>query len=377
MELLKQDDCRKQILGITLLLFAISAFLFGKSVAANTPDWLVRSPQVFQMDSTALSRAFQQAEQLAPPLESLLVARGPALVGEKYFNGRGLNHLWNIKSASKSILSILVGIALNQGYLQSLDQTVDEFFPEYFSEHPDSGKEAITLRDLITMRAGLQTTSFYNYGDWVSSGNWSWWTLDRPLISVPGTRMIYSTGNSHLLSVILTRATGMPTLDFARQNLLDPLGIRRVRWPQDPQGYYFGGNNMFFRPRDLLKIGDLYLNNGRHQTKQVVPMSWVWESTRPYVQSRFSRHWQGFFWWTDWYAGYRSIFAWGHGGQFIFVVPQLTLVVVCTSSLTDRPDHGNHNENILHLLEDYIIPAVVHPVIKQQSVLKLNRRTGL
>jgi len=349
-----------------LLLAGLLASLAGEVRAAD-PAWVVRSPQVFHMDSTTLALAYRRAKSLAPPLESLLIARGPALVGEAYFNGRGPGNFWNIKSASKSILSILIGIAREQGYLQSLDQTIDQFFPEYFAQSSPTPKEAITLRDLITMRAGLQTTSFYNYGEWVTSDNWARWTLDQPLISPPGTRMIYSTGNSHLLSVILTRATGMSTLDFAREHLLEPLDIRRIRWSQDPQGYYFGGNNMALRPRDLLKIGELYLNNGQHRGRQIVHGTWVWESTRPYVQSRFSHHWQGYFWWTDWYGGYRTVFAWGHGGQFIFIVPQLSLVVVCTSSLTDRPDKGNHNENVLRLLEDYIIPAVVQPAHRRQA----------
>lgn len=360
---------------VTALLLGTLAQPAGDLQAAD-PAWMVRAPQVFRMDSTTLAQAYRQAKTLAPPLESLLVARGPALVGEAYFNGRGPGNLWNIKSASKSVLSILIGIALDQGYLQGLDQTIDEFFPEYFARHSALQKETITLRDLITMRAGLQTTSFYNYGEWVTSDNWAWWALDQPLISSPGRRMIYSTGNSHLLSVILTQATGMSTLEFAREHLLNPLDIRRLRWSRDPQGYYFGGNNMALRPRDLLKFGELYLNNGQHRGRQIVPGSWVWESTRPYVQSRFSHHWQGYFWWTDWYGGYRTVFAWGHGGQFIFVVPQLSLVVVCTSSLTDRPDKGDHNANILRLLEDYIIPAVVQPENRRPADGKTIVNTG-
>ncbi len=339
-------------------LFVIIRLLAGESLCAETPDWQVRSPVYFRMDSVALERAFRQAETISPPLESMLISRGTALVAEQYFNGFDAGDFWNIKSASKSILSILVGIALQEGYLDSLDQTIDQFFPEYFEDRTASEKRRITLRDLITMRAGLETTSFFNYGRWVTSSNWAYWALEQPLVSEPGTRMIYSTGNSHLLSVILTRATGVSTRDLAERYLFDPLGIERVIWPRDPQGYYFGGNNMALHPRDMLKIGELYLSNGRYQDEQIVPITWVRESTRRYVQSRFSRHWQGYFWWTDRFAGYRTTFAWGHGGQFILVVPDLDLVVVCTSSLTERPDHGNHNDNVLRLLEEYIIPSI-------------------
>ncbi len=341
-----------------LCVLVVVGLVAGESLQSAPPTWQVRSPAYFRMDSVALERAFRQARAISPPLESLLISRGTALVAEQYFNGFNVGDLWNIKSASKSILSILVGIALQEEYLDSLDQTIDQFFPEFFNNRSAPEKRQITLRDLITMRAGLETTSFFNYGNWVTSSNWAYWALAQPMVSEPGTRMIYSTGNSHLLSVILTRATGMSTREFAERYLFDPLGIERYIWPQDPQGYYFGGNNMALRPRDMLKIGELYLNNGRFRNEQIVPITWVRESTRRYVQSRFSRHWQGYFWWTDRFAGYRTTFAWGHGGQFILVVPDLELVVVCTSSLTNRPDHGDHNDNILRLLEKYIIPSI-------------------
>jgi len=283
------------------------------------------------------------------------------LVAEQYFNGFDANDFWNIKSASKSVLSVLIGIAIDEGYIESIHEPIAPYFPEYFEDRPVTDKNLITLQDLITMRSGLETTSNRNYGRWVTSRNWVLWALNQPLIREPGTSMIYSTGNSHLLSVILTRATGMSSLAFAREHLFEPLDINRVIWPRDPQGNYFGGNNMMFRPRDMLKIGHLYLNGGRYNGEQVVPISWVKESIGQYGQSRWSRHWQGYHWWTNWFDGYRTSFAWGHGGQFIFVVPNLDLVVVFTSSLTDRPDNGmNHNRGLLTLLEQYIIPAVIH-----------------
>ena len=337
---------------LIILALGFVTVLYGQS-------WKVRQPSVFRIDERDMERIYQRASEIAPPLESLLISRGNTLISEQYFGGLDRDDLANMKSASKSILSILVGIAIDQGYLSGVDQTIDEFFPEYFAENTNHRKADITIRDLITMRAGLETTSFYNYGKWVSSSNWALWALEQPMIAQPGRRMIYSTGNSHLVSVILAKATGMSTLNFAREYLFEPLGIRRVRWPTDPQGYHFGGNNMGMRPIDLMKIGQLYLNGGEYNGRQIVSRDWVKASVKQYIRSRHSGHYQGYYWWSNTYAGKWVFFAWGHGGQYCFVIPEFDVVVVFTSSLWNRNQHEHHhNSEILRMIEEYIIPAV-------------------
>jgi CubicO group peptidase (beta-lactamase class C family) len=279
-------------------------------------------------------------------------------IEERYFNGAGPSDGANLKSASKSVLSALVGIALDQGYLQNVHDTIGQFFPQYLDPEDEPAKQEITIEDLLTMRSGLETTSNRNYGRWVQSSNWVRHALSRPMADEPGGRMIYSTGNSHVLSALLTESTGMSTLDFARRYLADPLGIRIRSWMRDPQGIYFGGNEMHLTPRAMLEIGELYLNRGRVGDQQVVSESWIRESLEPRTQSRWSGREYGYGWWIRTLAGHRVHYAWGYGGQFIFVVSDLDLVVVATSSASPGRGRRSHLLAIYDLMEQDLLPAV-------------------
>ena len=184
-----------------------------------------------------------------------------AIVLERYFNGARAAQAANIKSASKSVISALVGIAIAKGHIKGVDQKIGDYFPELSSD-PEPKKRAITIEDLLTMRSGLESTSGRNYGAWVHSSNWVRFVLRRPLIDDPGTRVEYSTGSSHLLSAIITKAAGKSTWQFAQEELAKPLGFSLPRWTQDPQGIYFGGNEMSMTPRQMIAFGELYLNDG-------------------------------------------------------------------------------------------------------------------
>ena len=325
--------------------------------AADEPAWMVQPPAAFGLDHAALDRAFTRAADLAP-LNSLIIARRGEIVAEQYYRGMRPNRQTNIKSASKSVLSALVGIALEEGHLDSLNQPIAPLFPEYLGERADPRKQQITVRDLLTMRAGLESTSFGDsYGAWVTSDNWVKYALDQPLRSTPGTDMSYSTGTSHIVSALLTKATGMSTKAYAQSRLFDPLGIAPPSWQQDPQGIYFGGNNMALSPHALFKFGQLYLDDGRYGDQQIMPADWVAASTGQYVFQTRHGYRYGYFWWTETFGGVQTHFAWGYGGQYVFVIPELDMVVVCTSSLQDRRRRG-HNRRIHRLLADYVIPAV-------------------
>jgi CubicO group peptidase (beta-lactamase class C family) len=291
-----------------------------------------------------------------PRLRSLLVSVDGRLVEERYFHGATAARTANLKSASKSIIAILVGIAMDRGLLKSVDQPIGGFFPQYLKGQPD--KAAITIEDLLTMRAGLETTSNRNYGRWVLSGNWVRHVLQQPFDDEPGGRMIYSTGNSHLLSAIVTRASGISTLDFARRYLGTPLGMTIPAWTRDPQGVYLGGNEMHLRPRDLVKIGELYLNRGRVGERQVVSEAWVRESIEPRTTSRWSGRSYGYGWWIRELAGHNVVYAWGYGGQFAFVIPELRAVVVTTSVSDAGSERREHLDGIYDLVAETVMPAV-------------------
>jgi CubicO group peptidase (beta-lactamase class C family) len=293
-----------------------------------------------------------------PRLHSLLVSWRGDLLLERYYNGARATRPANIKSASKSVISALVGIAIDRKILAGVRQPIGPFFPE-LSAPSEAGKRAITLEDLLTMRAGLEGTSNRNYGAWVRSANWVRFVLSRELLEPPGVRMEYSTGNTHLLSAILTRATSKSTWQFAQETLARPLGFSLAQWTRDPQGIYFGGNEMVMTPRQMLAFGELYRNKGRVAGTQVVPGNWVEESFRLRTRSRFNDQGYGYGWWSREFAGHETFFAWGYGGQYIFVVPELDLVVVTTSSTAVGEERRSHRRTIFDVLEYSILPVVV------------------
>ena len=297
--------------------------------------------------------ALDRAARL-PRLQSLLVSHSGELVLEEYFNGASPTRPTNIKSVSKSVISALIGIAIHQGHLQGVDQPIVDFFADQLGQ--DAGKTRITIEDLLTMQAGLETTSNRNYGAWVQSGNWVDFALNQPLELQPGTVMEYSTGNTHLLSAILTSVTDLTTLEFARQTLASPLGFRLVEWPRDPQGIYFGGNDMEMTPRQMLAFGELYLNDGRADGRQIVPQEWVRASLRPRTESRREAgRYYGYGWGIRRTAGLQTPYAWGFGGQFIVLVPELDLVVVTTSDSSPTRDARSQRRRIFNLVEQQVV----------------------
>jgi CubicO group peptidase (beta-lactamase class C family) len=298
-------------------------------------------------------RALAVAKEL-PRLHSLIVSRDGEVVLEQYFNGTRATRPANVKSVSKSVVSALVGIAIGRKLIPSAQTPIATWFPELKSDR-DVRKRTISVEDLLTMRSGLESTSNRNYGAWVQSRNWVQHALRRPLISQPGTSMQYSTGNTHLLSAILTTAAKSSTWRFANDALGKPLGITFPQWPQDPQGIYFGGNDMLMTPRQMVAFGELYLNRGRVGSAQVVPESWVEQSLVPRGRSPISGTEYGYGWWIRELGGRDAFYAWGFGGQYIFVVPDLDLVVVTTSASTVAEDRRSHRRNVFDLVEQLIV----------------------
>lgn len=343
------------LLSAALICAAAPAPATGQA-DATPPPWQVRAPGGLGLDPAILARAYRRAGEMGP-LSSLLVARRGTLVAERYWHGLEPGEGVNVKSVAKSVVSALVGVALEEGHLEGLDRRVAGLLPEYFDPDTDPRKRRITLRHLLTMTAGLETTSFHNYGPWVNGDDWVAGALGQPVVAEPGEEMIYSTGSSHLLSVILTRAAGRSTRAFARDHLFGPLGVRVDGWQRDPQGYYFGGNNMALSSRDLWKFGELYRSRGRWEGRRILPEGWVSASWERRVVSDWNGFGFGYGWWARTLAGHEVRYAWGHGGQFLFVVPELELVVVVTS-VRSHPGNGDrHRRAVYGLLERHLIPA--------------------
>lgn len=308
------------------------------------------------LDQAALARTVDAAAQL-PRLRSLIVLRHGQTLAEHRFNGGPpLDRPVNIKSASKTVLSALAGIAIEQGVLDGVDQPVLSVLGDAAPANPDPRLARLTVAHLLTMRAGLERTSGAYYGRWVSSPDWVRYALSRPFVDEPGGRMLYSTGSSHLLSAMLTRAAGRSTHQLAQEWLAEPLGFAIPPWPRDPQGIYFGGNDMLMSPRALARLGELYRNGGVADGRQVIPRVWIEQSWQSRTTSPWSGNGYGYGWFAGEVRGHPVRFAWGYGGQMLYVVPDLELTVVMTSDSSAARD-GGHIDALHRLLADGIVPA--------------------
>ncbi len=342
----------KLVFGIKLscvLIFSLLAIL-AENAACEQPkerdywptnDWRFSTPELQGMDPAKLMIADEFIQNRLPDTFSLLVVRKGYLVFEKYYSWGSPYKYAVVHSVTKSVTSALIGIALDKGYLQSLDQKLIEFFPEYVTVDLDQRKKEISLKHLLTMSAGFKWDDRGpSMRDWYSSSDWFKFAIRLPQENDPGEVFNYNSATSHLLSGILSRSTKTSTLDFAKRNLFEPLGIRSAYWHQDPQGNYIGGFGLGLSARDLAKIGFLYLNNGYWNGQSIVPEHWVNESTAQQIQA-FSHPMYGTFgygyqWWVKQIDGCSSYWAWGRRGQFIVVVPELDLVIAVTSN-PDQP----------------------------------------
>lgn len=333
------------------LLSAINLALAPIPAAAQTPTARMAEPE-----PKSLPAIVDHARALEP-LETLLVARDGKVLVDEGFRGNSTDESTNIKSASKSIISALVGIAIDKGVLEGADQKIAPLLRDRLPENPDPRIHEITIGNLLSMQAGLGRTSGPNYGRWVASRDWVRFALAQPFASEPGGGMLYSTGNTHLLSAILTHKTGKSTLELAREWLGPVKGFSIAAWERDPQGIYLGGNQMGMTPKSLLAFGELYRNGGKVDGRQVLPAEWVEESWTPRTQSVFHDDRYGYGWFLTEMEGRRVNYAWGFGGQMLYIVPSLGLTVVMTSN-ADRPSARSGHRDDLHDLMRGIIAVV-------------------
>jgi CubicO group peptidase (beta-lactamase class C family) len=307
-------------------------------------------------DAKLLEDTVERAKEL-PNLRALIVSHNGDVLAERAFGGARLDRPTNIKSASKTIMSALVGIAIERGVLQGVDQPVASILGPSIPADADPRIRQVTVGHLLSMQAGLERTSGRNYGAWISSGNWVRYALSRPFVDEPGGRMLYSTGSTHLLSAALTRASKRSTLDLARDWLGAPLDITIAPWTRDPQGIYLGGNEMALSPRALLRFGEMYRQGGMIDGKRVVSESWIRESWTPRTASPYTGDAYGYGWFMREMRGHRAHYAWGFGGQMLYVVPSLGLSIVMTSDATEPSREDNYIGQLHALVADGIVPA--------------------
>ncbi|MCU0644987.1 MAG: beta-lactamase family protein [bacterium] len=304
-------------------------------------NWRASTPEEQGFDSEQLANVFDFVKENDSNIHSLILARNGYLVLEAYFypNSNGIVH--DVASVTKSITSILIGIAVDQGFIKNVQQPVLDFFPDRKIANLDDRKKRLTIEHLLTMQTGLcrnfqdgerQLDAMRETDDWVQ------FMLDQPMLSEPGTEFAYCTGGTHLLSAIITQATGMNELDFARKYLFEPLGIHDVIWPFDPQGNNTGGFDLHLHSIDMAKIGHLLLNNGVWNGRQILSNKWIEQATKVQVTLDDGERYGYLFWSPN--ENPDLIEGRGRGGQRLIFSRQSDIILVFTGSGFDPGEIG-------------------------------------
>jgi CubicO group peptidase (beta-lactamase class C family) len=331
-------------------------------------EWEISTPEEQGLDPDLVADLYYNASELET-IYSVLVIKNDKLIAEAYFNEGSVDQLSARHSATKSYTSALVGLALDQGCLSSLDQKMMDFFPEFTDQIKDPRKNQITVQQMLQMQAGYPYDSTDYFGDilWLS-GNWRWLPhlVDFPLVNDPGTKANYSSMTSHLLGVIVARACDTDLISYARQHLFTPIDSKLGDWTRDLDGYNWGWGEIYITARDMAKFGMLYLNDGEYKGDQVIPAAWVKSSLQsysenPWITKKIGRFFgdlgYGYQWWSAKVGDHHVNFAWGHGGQLIVLLEELDLIVVTTASpLNDIPpaDGWKYEKKILDLVGEFI-----------------------
>jgi CubicO group peptidase (beta-lactamase class C family) len=379
-------NCGRLILA-ALLLLAV-AVPYGSCVQAQevVPDywptngWRTSSPEEQGMNSTRLDEmtAFIEngVENLSWALHSFLVVRHGYIVYEFYSPPYNESTLHYLASATKTFASALIGIALNEGIIGSINDTVVDIFDDRTIANMDARKQAITIRHLLTMTPGFQWDNNNGYVNMINSPDWVQHVLDLPMTDDPGETWTYNSGASHLLSAIIQQLSGTTTLAFAENRLFGPLGINQYTWGTDPQGIPNGGAGMELTPRNMAKLGLLYLENGQWDDQQLLPADFVEASGE--IQSHLTigpdgNPASGYGYQTWIYPDLDAYGARGSGGQRILVVPDRELVIVTT---------GNDAQLVplADLLIDYVYASIYQsplPDPPEQGILLLVTAVGI
>jgi CubicO group peptidase (beta-lactamase class C family) len=326
---MKSSATKRTLVLITLVLSftAVAVFAFGCGGTSPaywpTDGWRASTPEEQGISSAALLKALDRVDEQQLNLHSLLVIRNGYLVSEVYYNPFTAEMAAPVASVTKSVTSALVGIAIDKGYIKDEQAKIVSFFPNKTIANLDARKQAMTVRDLVTMTGGLDYTDAVDpsAAQLVQSNDWVAFMLDRPMAADPGSTYSYSTGGAHLLSGVVAKATGESPRVFANENLFQPLGIAPVPesgWMADPQGVSFGGAGLSLTPRDMAKLGYLYLKEGKWDGQQIVSSSWAKSSTKLQTM-KDDGYGEGYMWSLDTKQG--SYFAHGAGGQEIYVLP--------------------------------------------------------
>lgn len=273
---------------------------------------------------------------------STIISKNGQIVFEDYYNGKTKDSLCDVQSLTKGIISILVGISIDKGYIKNVDEPIESYFPETFKTLTDKRKSKITIKHILNQTSGLAWEGYSEHEAWLKIEDPISFVLQKKLESEPGKSYNYNSGATHLLSVIISRATGKTTLEFANDALFTPLDINEVDWQKRNKGHYDGsGLGLKMKPIDLMKIGQLLEKKGTWNNTALISEQWIEklfdgnEKSATRWGLRNSQH--GFCWYQSKFEGNNVNYGMGYGGQFIIMIPHESLIIVTTHN-ADTPD---------------------------------------
>lgn len=330
-----------------LLIFMAGSVCFGGSELWPTNGWKTSTPEEQGMDSAKLAGMMHLINQQAAPVHGIVVVRYGQLVMEAYGYPYDQNKPHLIYSCTKVFTSALLGIAMKEGYIADTDRKLSDLFPgSVFGQ----GMGDISLKHLLTMSSGMDIPEYASQME--RSDNWVNFVLGKPVVRTPGSEFSYNDAGAHLVLAAIAKATGKTPAQYAQEKIFGPLGIKDYKWDTDPQGIHMGGDGLYLQPRDMAKMGYLYLKNGVWDGKEVVPAKWVEVSTRKQIETpgeMLGQNGYGYFWWMEEFGGYSAL---GYAGQYIFVVPEKDLVVVFTA------DMANDFQFPRRMMKLFILPSI-------------------
>lgn len=311
-------------------IWLLCLFLGFISCRQNTTSSNAYSSPKKGASSTGLVKALAIAKK-SPNIRSLLVSIDGQIVLEEYFAKYGLDSLDHQRSGTKSIMATLIGIAIDKQFIKDIDEPVANYLPGL-----DSRLQGITIKHLLTMTSGFEwdeAVSVEEYNTWVSSGDQLEYLLRKPMAETPGLAWNYNSATMHLLSIILTKASGKSTSDFAEEHLFKPLGIEDSRWEQLAGGYNNGGAGLELLPRDMVRLGQVIADQGRYKGKQIISKHFIEAATSNQEPEPFASDENvgyGYGWWVGEPKGVKAILARGYAGQLIAIFPEKQIVVAMT-----------------------------------------------
>ncbi len=353
------------LVSMVFLMITMAPTQVYSNAQVNTPrnywptdEWRNSTPEEQGLASNTLNRIDEVINEEDIEVHSVIIIKNGYIVYEKYYNYWTQYMAHTIQSCTKSFMSALIGIAIDQGYIDNVSQPILDFFPEYTIDNWDQRKENITLFHLLTMSSGLEFHEVdipYEependlFAMYRSDDMWEY-VLDRPMEYNPGEHWSYNSGGIELLGGVIEKTTGYSIIDFAEEFLFNPIGIDYYTWWQVPaSGQYGCGGGLSLKPRDMARFGYLYLNEGNWNGTQVVSSVWVNVSTKMYFDTG-SWYQYGYTWWGV--PGYSFYEATGHYEQKIFVIPEEDIVVVFTGNIQDEDWHPSD-----YFVIEYVIPA--------------------